>query len=100
MLTDKEVNHISALARIGLDDAMRERMKKDLSSILDYVTVLQSVPTETVQPLYQVTGLTDTMRPDEHRNEFPSSPEQDALLAGQAPSAQGRLVKVKGAIKK
>lgn len=100
MLTDKEVRHIANLARIELSDETRERMKRDLSSILDYVAVLQSVSTETVQALYQVTGLQNVMRPDEHLNEFPSSPEQDALLAGQAPNAQGRLVKVKGAIKK
>jgi aspartyl-tRNA(Asn)/glutamyl-tRNA(Gln) amidotransferase subunit C len=100
MLDEKDVDHIAKLARIELSDAMREKMKNDLTSILDYIEMLSSVPTENVEPLYQVTGLTDRLRHDEHRGDFPMDETLDARLTGQAPMKSDRLVKVKGVLKK
>lgn len=95
MLTDAEVNHIAKLARIDVDDRTREKMKKDLSSILDYIAVLTSVPTDNVQPLFQVTGLTNVLRRDEYRGDFPADAEQSERLVGAAPHREGALVKVR-----
>jgi aspartyl-tRNA(Asn)/glutamyl-tRNA(Gln) amidotransferase subunit C len=100
MLTDAEVAHIAKLARIELDDAMRERMKKDLSSILGYVDQLNAVDTAGTEPLYQVTGLQNAARPDEHRGDWPMDARLLELLVGQAPHHEGRQVKVKSVKKK
>lgn len=96
MLTDAEVNHIATLARIELTDEMRERMKKDLTKVLDYIRLLEEVDTSGVEPLYQVTGLQNQTRPDEHRGDFVVDDVLLERLVGQAPAHQGRLVKVKG----
>jgi aspartyl-tRNA(Asn)/glutamyl-tRNA(Gln) amidotransferase subunit C len=95
MLTDKEVNHIAALARIELTDEMRERMKKDLSAVLGYIAVLDKADTAGVEPLYQVTGLQNQTRPDVHRNDFPMDEQLLEYLVKQAPSHQERFIKVK-----
>lgn len=95
MLTKEQVDHIAVLARIELDDAMRERMKKDLSSILGYVDQLSRVDTSGVEPLYQVTGLENQTRADEHRNDWPMDAKLSELLVGQAPHQHERSVKVK-----
>jgi aspartyl-tRNA(Asn)/glutamyl-tRNA(Gln) amidotransferase subunit C len=95
MLTDKEVNHIAALARIELTDEMRERMKHDLSNVLDYIAVLEQADTAGVEPLYQVTGLQNQTRPDVHRNDFPMDEKLFEYLVKQAPSHHERFVKVK-----
>jgi aspartyl-tRNA(Asn)/glutamyl-tRNA(Gln) amidotransferase subunit C len=95
MLTDKELDHIAKLARIELSDALRERMKKDLSSILGYVDQLNAVDTSSVQPLYQVTGLQNTAREDAHRGDWPMTEKLVDLLVGQAPHREGSFVKVK-----
>lgn len=100
MMDKKDVEHIAALARIELNDGMKERLKNDLGSILDYIEVLSNVPTEHVEPLYQVTGLTSRLRNDEHRNDFPMDETLDAHLTGQAPNRADRLVKVKSILKK
>ena len=100
MLNDKDVDHIASLARIELSDEMRERMKKDLTSIFDYIEILSSVPTDNVEPLYQVTGLTSRLRKDEQVNDFPMDKVLDGQLLGQAPQSRERLVKVKGILKK
>lgn len=100
MLSDKDVDHIASLARIELGDDMRAKMKNDLTSILDYVEMLASVPTDSVEPLYQVTGLRSRLRDDEHRNDFPMDEELDGRLTGQAPARSRRFVRVKGILKK
>lgn len=95
MLTDTEVNHIAKLARIELTDAMRERMKQDLTKVLDYIALLDEADTSGVEPLYQVTGLQNQTRPDEHRGDFVVDDVLIERLIGQAPSHQNGLVKVK-----
>lgn len=95
MLTDNEVNHIAALARIELTDAMRERMKKDLSNVLDYIAVLEKADTSGVEPLYQVTGLQNQTRPDVRRGDFVMDDTLLEYLVQQAPSHHERLIKVK-----
>jgi aspartyl-tRNA(Asn)/glutamyl-tRNA(Gln) amidotransferase subunit C len=95
MLTDTEVDHIAKLARIELSDEMRERMKKDLTKVLDYIALLDSVDTSGVEPLYQVTGLQNRTRPDTHRGDFTVDGVLLERLVGQAPAHKDRTVKVK-----
>jgi aspartyl-tRNA(Asn)/glutamyl-tRNA(Gln) amidotransferase subunit C len=94
MLSDKELDHIASLARIKIGDNERERLKKDLSSVLDYVAKLSAANTSDVEPLYQTTGLINSTRADEPRNEFPMNDKLAELLIGQAPHKKDRFVKV------
>jgi aspartyl-tRNA(Asn)/glutamyl-tRNA(Gln) amidotransferase subunit C len=96
MLTDTELAHIAKLARIELDAAHTEKFKKDLSSVLEYIDQLNTVDTSGVAALYQVTGLENQTRSDEHRGDFVVDDKLTEYLIGQAPAHQGRLVKVKG----
>jgi aspartyl-tRNA(Asn)/glutamyl-tRNA(Gln) amidotransferase subunit C len=64
-LTNSEVEHVARLARLSLDPAELERMRSQLSNILDYIAMLQEVDTEGVPLTAQVTGLTSVMRPDQ-----------------------------------
>ena len=95
MLTSEEIDHIARLARLELDHEHKEKFKKELSSILAYIAQLDAVDTAGIQPLYQVTGLTDQTRADEYRGDFVMNAELTRLLIDQAPAHQGRLVKVK-----
>ena len=100
MLTDEEVKHIASLARIKLEPNDAERFKANLSSILDYIDTLKKVNTDSVEPLYQVTGLINAVRPDESRDAFPISAKLNKLLIGQAPLKKDRFLKVKSVLKK
>lgn len=99
MLTDKEVKHIAALARIKLTDKEEEHFKKDLSSILGYVETLNKVPTDNVEPLYQVTGIANATRVDETRNSFVMNDGLKRTLIEQAPGHEGDYIKVKAVLK-
>lgn len=80
MLTDQELDHIASLARIKLEDKEREGLKKDLSSILDYVAKLEEVDTSSVEPLYQTTSIVSAMRKDEHDGELEKGIKKGELL--------------------
>ena len=95
MLTDHEITHIAKLARIELNPDHREKFKKELSTVLDYISLLEKADTSGVDPLYQVTGLTNRTRPDEHRGDFVMDEKLTDYLIGQAPTHEGRLIKVK-----
>lgn len=97
MLTDTELDHIAKLARLEIKSDEREKLKKDLSSILDYVDKLNQADTGSVEPLYQTTGLVNATRADEQREPYAKIEE---FLIGQAPAKKDRFVKVKSVLNK
>jgi|SRR3989344_6456446 len=100
MIDNKTIQHIAKLARIRLTDKEEEKMKSDLSSILDYIGQLNSVNTDSVEPLYQTTGLVNSMRTDEDRGEFKMDEDLNKKLIGQAPDKQERFLRVKSILNK
>ena len=63
-LSDDDVRHIAALARLHFSDAEVKKFSKELTSILGYVEMLNELETDDVEPTAQVTGLTNVMRED------------------------------------
>ncbi len=100
MLTDKEVRHIASLARIKITEKEEKSLKKDLSSILEYIEKLNEVDTTGVEPLYQTTGLVNSFRNDESRGEFEMNENLNEKLVGQAPYKENRFVKVKSVLER
>ena len=60
-----EVDHVATLARLGLTPVERERMRDQLSSILEHIGRLQELDTEAIPPTAQVITLQNVMRDDE-----------------------------------
>lgn len=81
-LTADQVRHIATLARLHLNDAEAEKYTTELTSILKYIDLLSEVDTTGVGPTAQVTGQTNSLRPDIIRTEPIADP--DALLATSA----------------
>lgn len=64
-LSQKEVAHVARLSRLRLAPEELERMRLQISDILDHITALQEVDVTDVPPTAQVTGLASVLRPDE-----------------------------------
>jgi aspartyl-tRNA(Asn)/glutamyl-tRNA(Gln) amidotransferase subunit C len=88
-LTVDQVRWVSHLARLQLSDADLETMTRQLSSIVEYVTQLQRVNTDGVEPLAHVVELNNVFRADEPA---PSLPVDQAL--DNAPDRQGDFYRV------
>lgn len=63
-LTLADVDHVATLARLGLTDAERERMREQLSVILEHIDELSAVDTDAISPTASVAQLTNVWRAD------------------------------------
>ena len=89
-LSMDDVRKVANLARLRLDEEEAARMQEQLSSILEYMAMLQEVDVQGVPPTAQVTDVVNVLRPDEVRPSFPV----DEALSG-APAREGDYFKVK-----
>ena len=92
-ITSEEVRHIAALARVGMTDEEVERMREQLSVILEQFDVLEQVDTDGVEPTGHTVGVSSIMRDDRSRE---SSPIEDMLA--NAPDREGDLVRVRAVL--
>ncbi|OGE64421.1 hypothetical protein A3J13_00370 [Candidatus Daviesbacteria bacterium RIFCSPLOWO2_02_FULL_36_8] len=60
-----DVKKVAKLASLPLSEAEEEKYSKQLSKILEYIDQLNEVNTENVEPTYNVSGLSNVLRPDE-----------------------------------
>ncbi len=77
-LSPDDVRHIAKLARLTLSDEEVTRYAGEMTKIFGYIDMLGTVDTQNVQPTEQVTGVTNSLRPDVITTPIASA---DALLA-------------------
>jgi aspartyl-tRNA(Asn)/glutamyl-tRNA(Gln) amidotransferase subunit C len=89
-LSREEVLHIAALAKVGVTEADVEKMREQLSNILENFEALQKVDTENVAPTAQSVVLQNVVMADEVS---PSLSTEEVL--SNAPQREGDFFKVK-----
>jgi aspartyl-tRNA(Asn)/glutamyl-tRNA(Gln) amidotransferase subunit C len=89
MISREDVEHVAALARLGLTNDEIDLMQGQLNRILEAVGELQSVDTSSVGPTAQVIALENVMRDDVARPGI----GREAALAN-APVREGALLRV------
>ena len=77
MISRDDVEHVARLARLALSAAEAERMREQLSGILDYIDTLRALDTAGVEPTSHAVPLVNVMRDDETRPCLPP----DVVLA-------------------
>jgi aspartyl-tRNA(Asn)/glutamyl-tRNA(Gln) amidotransferase subunit C len=96
MIKKKDVEHIAKLARLGLTEKEREKMQKELSSILDYIEKLKKVDISKAKTSSHPIKVENVMRNDEVRN---LKPEVRRKIIEQAPKTKNGYLKVKSIFK-
>ena len=91
-LNISQVEHIAKLARLGLTEEEKKMYTKQLSSILEYMELLNEVDTEKVDPTYQVTGLKNVYRQDKIQD---WDEEEMKMALENFPESEEDLLKVK-----
>jgi len=89
VISRADVEHVAALARLGLTEDEIERMVSQLNHILEAIAALQDVDTSAVGPTAQVIPLENVMRDDDPRDGM----SRDAALAN-APLREGVHLRV------
>ena len=89
-LPRSEVEHIAALARIGLTDVEVETLREQLGQILEQFEVLRGLDTSGVAPTGHAGSLQTVLRDDETSQ---CLPQEDVLR--NAPVTDGEFIRVK-----
>ncbi len=89
MISRSDVEHVAALACLGLTEDEIDRMQGQLNRILEAIGQLQSVDTSAVGPTAQVIALENVMREDVSRR----SMSRENVLAN-APRHEGPMLRV------
>lgn len=90
-LSRDDVLKLANLSRLKLTEEEIEKYRTELSSILEYVQMLNAVDVTGLEPTYQVTGLKNVMRVDEIKA-YQAKPKE---LLENAPSVQDNQFKVR-----
>ena len=88
-ISPEDVRHVARLARLALSDEELERMRAEMSAILDYMDKLRALDTKGVEPTSHSVPLRNVMREDEP---MPSLPLDDMLA--NAPDRDGDTFRV------
>ena len=88
-LTLTEVEHIANLARLTLTDEEKAKYRQQLSSILDYATMLQELDTSSIPPTSGVLPSQCPLRIDD-----PKEPLSTSELLKNAPESKQNQFKV------
>lgn len=92
-LTSDEVRRIARLARVALTEEEVERLRDQLSGILDHFSVLDEIDTEGVAPTTQTFEMTNVQREDVAEPSFPV----DEVLAN-APRREDNYFRVRAVL--
>lgn len=84
-LSREDVEHVAALARLGLTDEEVERLRDQLSSILDAIAAIDRLDTGAIPPTAQVLPLANVWREDVERPSLP----REVVLANAPRQADG-----------
>ena len=92
-LSREDVLHIALLARLGLTETEVDRLREQLSNILENFEILQQVDTSNVPPTAQSIPLRDVTRDDKVAASLPES----EILAN-APQKERNFFKVRAVL--
>ena len=88
-ITRDTVLHLAKLSSLQLTDSEIDSLTSDLGRIIDYITQLDQLDTDDVEPTYDVTGLQNVFRDDEVKPGL----NREQLLS-LAPDSQDGSIKV------
>lgn len=79
-ITKKEVEHIAALARLGLNNREKEKFTKELSSVLDYINQLSQLNVEKIEPMSGGTSNENITRQDDPTQDIADNQMKQEIL--------------------
>lgn len=88
--TREDILHLAKLSNLTLDDQEVEGLRQDLDNIVEYISQLDELGTENVEPTYQVFEMENVWREDEI---LPQDANREELIA-LAPESRQDMIQV------
>ena len=87
VISDETIDYVGILAKLELSEEEKEKAKKDIESMLDYIDKLNELDTEGVEPMSHVFRVNNVFREDvvtnsdDRENILKNAPdEQDGMF--------------------
>lgn len=93
MVTRENIDHVADLVKLALTEEEKEQLTKDLDYVVSYMSTMNEVDTDKVQPMTHVLPLKNLFRQDLVGN----SSDQEQILSN-APSRKDGSFKVPKAV--
>ena len=77
-VNQQTITHLAKLSNFALTDEQSQHLETDIRAILDYISQLDQLNTDGVEPTYQVFEMENVWRPD---TIIPQDATPDQLLA-------------------
>jgi len=77
-VNQETIQHLAQLSNFALDDSETTRLVTDIKAIVGYISQLDALNTDGVEPTYQVFEMENVWRPDEI---LPQEANREQLLA-------------------
>ena len=74
----EDILHLASLSELSLSEAEAKSLEKDLQGIINYISQINELDTENVEPTYQVFEMENVWRADEI---LPQDATREQLLA-------------------
>ncbi len=94
MITREQIIHLAKLARLKLNDEEIEKLREDLSKILNYVEKINELKLEDIEPLINIIEELKT------REDEPAKSESNQLIIENFPEKEDNYLKVPKIIEK
>ena len=88
--TREDILHLAKLSNLTLDDQEVEGLRQDLDNIVGYISQLDELDTENIEPTYQVFEMENVWREDEI---LPQDASREELIA-LAPESRQDMIQV------
>ena len=88
--TREDILHLAKLSNLTLDDQEVEGLRQDLDNIVEYISQLDELDTENIEPTYQVFEMENVWREDEI---LPQDANREELIA-LAPESRQDMIQV------
>ena len=89
-LTSDAIRHLASLTRISMSDDEVEKMRDEMSNILDNIAVLNEIDTDSVDPTGHSVDIKSVLRDDVSGDSLST---EDVLM--NAPNSDEDLIKIK-----
>lgn len=89
-ITREEIEHLATLSNFSLTEEEKDSLGADLKNIIKYISQLDELDTEGVEPTYQVFEMENVWRPDVITEQ---DADREALLK-LAPESEQNQIKV------
>ncbi|MCD6115320.1 Asp-tRNA(Asn)/Glu-tRNA(Gln) amidotransferase subunit GatC [bacterium] len=96
MLSEKDVLNVAKLARINLSEEEKEKMRKDLTLILDYIAKIRELDLKNVEPTFHTLEIKNKTREDRAREQNTSFSKK---LISLAPQKENGYIKIRSVFK-